>query len=250
VQTNTEMDPDRMAIDAATQSAPEPSDTALLREVIGGSQDAFASLYDRHVGVVYGAALRVNRDPSAAAEVVPETFLVLWDRAETFDATRGALASWLATIARNRAVDHARSAARHQRATAFASFGLPDVEDASTLDWLTGAGSLVAAGSPEIAPEDAALETETREVVREALASIPAHEREILLLAYEGGLSQSEIADRLGWPLGTVKTRTRRALRRLRDRLERSGSELPARPADQAGPGSASSSRMTASEPS
>jgi RNA polymerase sigma-70 factor (ECF subfamily) len=209
-----------MATDASTHGAPELSDAALLREVIRGSQDAFASLYDRHVGAVYGAAIRVNRDPETAAEVVQETFLVLWDRAEAFDPERGALPSWLATIARNRAIDHVRSAARHDRATSFASYALPDVEESTTLDWLTGSGSLIAAGTPEVAPEEAFEAREARETVHEVLASIPPAERQLLVLAYQGGFSQSEIAERLGMPLGTVKTRTRRALHRLRDRLE------------------------------
>ncbi|TMQ03386.1 MAG: hypothetical protein E6J90_53535, partial [Deltaproteobacteria bacterium] len=97
-------------------SAALESDTALMRAVIDGSQDALARLYDRHGALVFGAALRTSRDQSIAAEVVQETFLVLWDRAELYDSARGSLPSWLLTIARNRAVDHLRVAGRRDRA--------------------------------------------------------------------------------------------------------------------------------------
>jgi RNA polymerase sigma-70 factor (ECF subfamily) len=194
-------------------------DTVLLESVRGGSQAAFARLYDRHVDIVYRASLRVNSDRSVAAEVVQETFLALWDRAEMFDPSRGTLASWLATIARNRAVDHLRRAARRP-ATTFSSFGLADTDDASTVEWLARTGSLVAASGAERTPEQALADVETRAALDEALASIAPSERQVIDLAYRVGLSQSEIAARLNWPLGTVKTRTRRALRQLRERLE------------------------------
>jgi RNA polymerase sigma-70 factor (ECF subfamily) len=194
-------------------------DTVLLESVRGGSQAAFARLYDRHVDIVYRASLRVNSDRSVAAEVVQETFLALWDRAEMFDPSRGTLASWLATIARNRAVDHLRRAARRP-ATTFSSFGLADTDDASTVEWLARTGSLVAASGAERTPEQALADVETRAALDEALASIAPSERQVIDLAYRAGLSQTEIAARLNWPLGTVKTRTRRALRQLRERLE------------------------------
>lgn len=194
-------------------------DTVLLEHVMAGSQSAFARLYDRHVDIVHRASLRVNSDRSVAAEVVQETFLALWDRAEMFDPARGTLGSWLATIARNRAVDHLRRAAR-RRATTFSSFGLDDMDDASTVEWLARTGSLVGAAGAERTPEQALSDVETRAALDEALASIAPSERQVIDLAYGAGLSQSEIAARLNWPLGTVKTRTRRALRQLREILE------------------------------
>jgi len=202
------------------------SQANLVRAVIGGSEDALADLYDKHGSAVFAAAMRASNDRSIAAEVVQETFLVLWNRAELFDETRGPLAAWLVTIARNRAIDRLRAAARHNRAMSFSAFGVAP-EDRASGDWLTASGALIAAGGPEALPEVALADKETRASIEDALASLDPMERRVIVLAYDGGLSQSEIAASLGWPIGTVKTRTRRALRRLRDRLELPGSGSP-----------------------
>ena len=120
-----------MAIDgfALTRSqirtAIAESDADLVRQLIEGSQDALAGLYDRHARAVFATAMRASRDRGIAAEVVQETFLALWNRAELFDPSRGALPAWLATIARNRAIDRLRAAGRHERAATFSSFGRP-----------------------------------------------------------------------------------------------------------------------------
>jgi RNA polymerase sigma-70 factor (ECF subfamily) len=164
--------------------------------------------------------MRVSRDRSIAADVVQETFLTLWNRAELFDPARGTLPAWLARIARNRAVDHLRAAGRHNRAATFSTFGLADDDDGATIDWLTSSGEPVASASREVGPERALADKEVRSSVRTAVASLDPVERHVIVLAYEAGLSQSEIAARTGWPIGTVKTRTRRALRHLRDQLE------------------------------
>ena len=197
-----------------------PSDSSLVDEVVGGSQLAFTKLYDRHVDAVYAAAMRVSHDSWVAAEVVQETFLALWNRAELFDPARGPLTAWLQRIARNRTVDHLRAAGRHHRAATFSSFTTAEVEDDWMEQWLTNSGELIAAAGPEPSPELALTSKETRESIDVALATLSPHERSVIQLAYGDGLSQSEIATRLGWPLGTVKTRTRRALQRLSDRLE------------------------------
>jgi RNA polymerase sigma-70 factor, ECF subfamily len=211
--------------DSGTDRAVKPgidpeSDPELVRQVTEGSQEALAGLYDRHARGVFSAAMRTSRDQWISAEVVQETFLALWDRAERFDPSRGTLPAWLQTIARNRAVDHLRADGRHHRAAAFSSFGSNDVDDHSVVEWLTESGDLIGAAGPEPAPEIALLSQETRASVEEAVASLDPLERRVIALAYESGLSQSEIAAQLGWPIGTVKTRTRRALRHLRDRLE------------------------------
>jgi len=206
-----------------------PSDASLVNQLIEGSEEALAALYDRHASAVYAAAMRASRDRSIAAEVVQDTFLTLWNRAELFDASRGALAAWLVTISRNRAVDRLRAAARHERAVTFSSFGRTDEDDHSVADWLTASGDLVAAADPEPGPEIALSNRETRAAVQDALASLAPMERRVLELAYDGGLSQSEIAARLGWPIGTVKTRTRRALRQLRDRFDQAEAREAAR---------------------
>jgi RNA polymerase sigma-70 factor (ECF subfamily) len=195
------------------------ADEELVRSIAKGSAEALASLYDRHAGDVYALAARTTGDPSLAGDVVQETFLTVWDRAELFDPARGSLRGWLLAIARNRAIDHHRHARRHDRAVAFSAVGSPDQDDGSLADWLTGSGVLVAAGPADPGPETAVLDLETRASVADAVASLSPVERSVIVLAYGAHLSQVEIAARLGWPLGTVKTRTRRALRHLRDRL-------------------------------
>jgi RNA polymerase sigma-70 factor (ECF subfamily) len=209
------------ALDAPTDPNGEfQSDASLMRQLIEGSQDALGGLYDRYAQAVFAAALRVNPDREIAAEVVQDTFLTLWNRAELFDPSRGALSSWLMSVARNRAIDRLRAAGRHDRAVTFSSFGGAEADDHSTVEWLTSTGDLVGAAGPEPGPELALADKETRDVIQDAVASLSPLERQVIELAYGSDMSQSEIAGQLGWPLGTVKTRTRRALRHIRDRLE------------------------------
>ena len=145
----------------------------------------------------------------------------MWDRAELFDPTRGSLRGWLLAIARNRAIDHVRHASRHDRALAFSTLATADTEDGSLADWLTTSGAPVAMGVPDPDPETTVVGLEARGSMAEAIASLGPLERSVITLAYGSDLSQVEIAARLGWPLGTVKTRTRRALRHLRERMVR-----------------------------
>ena len=196
------------------------ADARLVREMIAGSEDALAALYDRHANAVYSAAMRASGDASIAADALQETFLTLWDRAELFDPSRGSLPGWLRTIARNRAVDHLRAAARRGRAATFSSFGVAGADQDQIDEWLMASGRLIGIADTEAGPEVALSSNETRASIEEALASLGPLERSVITLAYRTGLSQSEIAASLGWPIGTVKTRTRRALRHLRDWLE------------------------------
>ena len=212
---------DGVVHDASDSAANLPSDTSLIRAVIEGSQEALAGLYDKHGNAVFAAALRASGDRSIAAEVVQETFLALWNRAELFDPARGALPAWLGTIARNRAIDRLRAGRRHDRASSFSSFAAIEADDHTIGDWLTASGELIGVGGPEPLPEIAFADKETRASIAVALASLDPAERRVIVLAYDRGLTQSEIAATLGWPIGTVKTRTRRALRHLRDWLER-----------------------------
>jgi RNA polymerase sigma-70 factor (ECF subfamily) len=207
------------------------SDTNLVRQLIEGSPEALASLYDRHAQTVFAAAMRTSRDRWIAEEVVQETFLTLWNRAERYDPSRGALRAWLLTIARNRAVDRLRAAGRHDRAAAFSSFGNGEADDQSIVEWLTASGELIVMAGPEPGPEVALSSKETRASIQDALASLAPLERQVIVLAYDDGLSQSEIAAHLGWPVGTVKTRTRRALGRLREMLAGWDEGVSARPA-------------------
>ena len=210
----------RDGLSEATEPSELVSDASLLRDMIAGSEEALAGLYDRHGGAVHAAAMRASGDRWVAAEVVQETFLALWNRAELFDPSRGTLPAWLTAIARNRAIDRLRAAGRHDRAASFASFVRTDADDHSLIEWLTATGELIGVASAEPAPEIALSIKETRASIEDALMSLEPAERRVIVLAYDGGLTQSEIAATLGWPIGTVKTRTRRALRRLRDRLE------------------------------
>jgi RNA polymerase sigma-70 factor (ECF subfamily) len=211
--------------DAREPSGVPPTDGALILEMIAGSEDALAILYERHSSAIFARALRLTRDRSAAEEILQETFLALWDRAELFDSSRGSLAGWLLTIARNRSVDRVRAAARRAPAAPFSSLLGDGLDDAASLDWLLETSEPLGGSRAEPGPEMAALTAETRAAVRAAVAALDPRERHTILLAYRDGLSQSEIASRLGWPLGTVKTRTRRALQALRLALERSATE-------------------------
>ena len=143
----------------------------------------------------------------------------MWDRAELFDPNRGSLRGWLLAIARNRAIDHVRRASRHDRAFAFSTLATADNDDGSLAEWLTSSGAPVAMGAPDPDPETTVVGIEARGSMAEAIASLGPLERSVITLAYGSDLSQVEIAARLGWPLGTVKTRTRRALKHLRERM-------------------------------
>jgi RNA polymerase sigma-70 factor (ECF subfamily) len=198
-----------------------PDDVVLVRAVADGSFDALADLYDRHGSAIFAVASRLTSDRGVAEEVVQDTFLALWDRAATFDPDTGSLAAWLHTIARNRTVDRLRAAGRRPqiapppRGTGF------DEPEAQVLDRAAMTGTVVASAQIPVSPEAAYASMETRSLIERTLADMDPDERTVIVLAYREDLTQSEIAERLGWPLGTVKTRTRRALRRLREALER-----------------------------
>jgi RNA polymerase sigma-70 factor (ECF subfamily) len=199
----------------------EASDATLVQQLIAGSAEALAVLYDRYAPEVFAAVVRRTGDRSIASEIVQETFLALWNRAELFDASRGSMRGWLLTIARNRAVDHLRAVGRHHPAVAFSAFERDDEHDTPIAEWFAASGRPVAMATAEDDPEDALAAKEMRASIAAALTSLPPLERSVILLAYAEGLSQSEISAHLGWPIGTVKTRARRALRHLRDWLER-----------------------------
>ena len=203
-------------------------DAALVREVAAGSEDALGMLYDQYVDAVYAASSRLTADRQIAEEVVQETFLALWNRAELFDPAVGSLAAWLHTIARNRTVDRLRAAGRRPRLVPFSATSGEDEQDSAALDRLVATGTVLGGAHLGPGPEGELATTELRQVLREALEELPDAERTAIVLAYREELSQTEIAERLGWPLGTVKTRTRRALLRLRGAL-----------ADELGPGAA-----------
>jgi len=194
-------------------------DTTLVAAVARGSEDALATLYDRHATLILSTAYRIAGDRQAAEDVVQDVFMALWNRAEHFDPNAGSLTTWLNAIARNRAVDRLRAAGRRPRLVA--PMPMPDEPEAAALERLSrehGApGTQVV--DPELDPVASLDRSEARRAIGGVLSDLPDEEREVILLAYRDQLSQSEIAARLGWPLGTVKTRTRRALARLREAL-------------------------------
>jgi RNA polymerase sigma-70 factor (ECF subfamily) len=194
--------------------------------VAAGSEAALGDLYDRYVDAVFAAANRLTSDRQLAEEVVQETFLALWNRAELFDPSVGSLAAWLHTIARNRTVDRLRAAGRRPNLIPLSSAAGDDEGDQVALDRLVGAGTVIGGAAVGRGPEGELAVTELRDILRDALAELPEAERTAIVLAYREELTQSDIAEKLGWPLGTVKTRTRRALLRLREAL-----------ADELGPG-------------
>ncbi|MFI5261789.1 MAG: sigma-70 family RNA polymerase sigma factor [Candidatus Limnocylindrales bacterium] len=191
------------------------TDAELMAALVGGDEDALGALYDRHADAVFRVAFRLLGDRVQAEDVLQETMLALWNRAETYDSSVASLAAWLLTIARNRAVDRLRARARRPASMPM-SIALGPEPDDTALDRLVGSGALVGAATSRPDPAAAAEATWLAGAVRDALAAMPDPERQALELAYYHDLSQSEIAARLGWPLGTVKTRTRRALARLR----------------------------------
>ncbi len=194
-------------------------DAAIVLEMAAGSEAALEIIYDRYATAIFAAAYRLTSDRGTAEEVVQETFLALWNRAETFDASAGSLAAWLHTIGRNRAIDRLRAAGRRPSLVALSSASASDEDPSQALERLVAGGSVVAAATAPKSPEAAFDAAGLHEAIVAALAAMPDVERTVILLAYQQDLSQSEIAERLGWPLGTVKTRTRRALLHLREEL-------------------------------
>ena len=190
-------------------------DAELMASLVRGDASALAELYDRHADNVFRATFRRLGDRQLAEEVVQDTWLTLWDRAELYDPSSGSLVAWLSTIARNRAVDRLRALGRRPGALPLSAVFAADAND----DQLLANGQVLMAVDRADDPQLVLDERLLRDTMLAALSAIPADERQVLELAYYAELTQPEIALQLGWPLGTVKTRTRRALLRLRATL-------------------------------
>ena len=169
----------------------------LLARVAGGDRVAFSELYDRYASAVYGACLRVLREPQAAEDAAQDAFSAVWRHAAAFDPSRGAAGAWIGRVARNAALD-----ANRRRALRVTAPEVDPVDEGAT-------------------PEELAVAADEAFRLRLALETLPERERIVLGLAYSDGFTQSEISEHLGLPLGTVKTRTRSGLARLADHLER-----------------------------
>jgi RNA polymerase sigma-70 factor (ECF subfamily) len=177
------------------RSVANPVDNELVAQVAKGDEHAFLTLYDRHVSQIYGLVLHILGDQMLAEEVTQDTFLKLWGRARLFLAERGPLLPWLLTIARRTALDRLRLGSRRPT--------LSDSNDAENL-W-------------QNLPDANTLSEEARwRSLYFAVQSLPLEQRQVIELAYYQGMTQSEIAEKLNWPLGTVKTRIRAAMEYLR----------------------------------
>ena len=192
----------------ATPQAPPPDDrqsvdARLMQQIARGDKQAFSELYDRFARPLYGTALRILRDPAEAQDVVHDAFVTLWEKAAAFDLARGSAFSWAVTLVRNRAIDRVRR--RRRRAELLAETAPADLGYAE--DAAAGNG-----GEAAQAGDDA-------RAVRAAVAQLPLEQQRALELAFFGGLTQEQIAEKLSQPLGTVKARIRRGLLKLRDLL-------------------------------
>jgi RNA polymerase sigma-70 factor, ECF subfamily len=187
-------------------SAPAPTgDGELIARAAGGDERAIAALYDRYGGVLYAVAYRIAGQRADAEEVVLEAFAQAWRDAPRFEAARGSVAAWLTMIARSRALDLVRARGRRDRITAAAAAERPDASPAMG-DWRSDPAGTVDHAERQVR-------------VRQALEALAPPQRQAIELAYYEGLSQSEIAKRLQEPLGTIKTRVRLGMQKLREAL-------------------------------
>ena len=196
----------QLVADRAETAARAADDVALVQAMAAGDERALGALYDRWSAAVRALGLHMLRDRDEADAVTEETFWQAWRQADRYDAGRGAVSGWLLTIARSRSLDRLRARARSR-------------EDATPA---TDAAFDAAAARDDAglaAPDEMVEAADRRAVVAAVLRELPAEQREAVTLAYFAGLSQSEIAERTGQPLGTVQTRIRLALRKLRDQL-------------------------------
>ena len=174
--------------------APAPrnlEEANLIERICSGDDNAMADMYDRYSGIIYGVALRVLGNTSAAEDVLQEVFLQLWRNPQAFDANRGRLAPWLAVIARNRAIDHLRKR--------------PPEEQIEEL-----------AISTQVNLEDESAQRQAIAKIRTVLAQLPQEQRRALEMAFFEGMTHVEIAAKTGEPLGTIKTRIRAGLMAVR----------------------------------
>ena len=174
----------------------------LLRRIGQGDRRSFEELYDRFSGVLFSTAYRVLNNREAAEDVLQDVFIQIWEKAPLYDPARGKPMTWAVTLTRNKSIDRLRSTQRRNRLQ-------DDVErEAQTFEQFDDRSSF-----------DAVASGETGALVREAIQKLSKDQREAIELAFFSSLTQTEIAERLGEPLGTVKARIRRGMMKLRDVL-------------------------------
>jgi len=183
---------------------PDATDAELMSVLATGDIVALELLYDRYSTLVYSVSLRVLHDSQLAEDVVQEVFLRLWRQPISYDPARGRFISWLMSVTRNRSLDELRRVTRRMRSE--------DVEDDEP-------GHEIAAVGHLDDPQAELMVAEARAAVRAAMTRLPPAQRRVIELAYFGGLTHVEIAERTGDPLGTVKTRVRLGMRKLRESL-------------------------------
>ncbi|HXG64066.1 MAG TPA: sigma-70 family RNA polymerase sigma factor [Blastocatellia bacterium] len=186
---------DPIAVGSANQEL-----RALVEKIAAGDEFALSDLYDLTSSLVYGLVLRMLTDRAAADEVVLDVYKQVWRQAALYDDSRGSPLAWLVTIARTRSLDRLRGFKREQQ-----------LKQSITAQPATTPS--------QVNPEQASALAEIQQMVRAALDALTPEQREVIELAYYGGLSHTEIATRLGQPLGTVKTRTRLGMMKLRELL-------------------------------
>ncbi len=180
-----------------TTDSAQISDVELLHAIARGDEVALARLYDNYRVILFGLLVRILNNREEAEDILQDVFIQVWRRAKDFDELRGKPFTWLVTLARSRAIDRLRQLGARQRLTAGATLEQELVDNVS--DALTDT-----------------VQAEQKGIVQSALAQLPAEQRQTLLLAYFEGLTQSEIAVRLNAPLGTIKTRMRSGMVKLR----------------------------------
>jgi RNA polymerase sigma-70 factor (ECF subfamily) len=185
--------------------ASDPTDLSLMQRIAAREAAALAELYDRHSRLLFGLILRIVRDRSEAEEILQEAFMRVWRRAEIYDRQVGGPLPWIVRVARNCAIDRLR--ARRLRAAV----------NAPAID-LAAVEAVAPSGIQT--PEAAALDAERRQKLTGALAGLPAEQRQLIEAAFFEGYTHSELAQRFGLPLGTVKTRIRAGMVAMRKRLE------------------------------
>ena len=215
----------------ASWGAPPTDDRVVDRETVQrmaeGDAEALAAVYDRHIRSVFGLAMRVLQDQGDAEDVVQKVFSQAWTQAKRYDATRGSVVSWLLTMSRSRAIDRLRS----RRAT----------PDSAPLPHDT---AVVELPDPALGAEQGVLTAESAAGLRAALTALPLIQRVAIELAYFEGLTQTQIAEQLEQPLGTVKTLTRTGLLKLREALGKNEAGAPVAPSPSGrGPGEGQGTR-------
>jgi RNA polymerase sigma-70 factor, ECF subfamily len=184
------------------ESSVETPDEALLARIAQQDRDAFTEFYDRHARILFSVAVRIVNDHAEAEEVLQEVFVQLWEKSQRYNSQLGKPLQWVLALARNKSIDRLRSLGRRSRFVA----GITPEE--------------AAAPASDYTATEAAAGKERAELIRSAVQSLPADQRQAIEMAFLGGMTQQDIAASLKQPLGTIKARIRRGMLKLRDGLK------------------------------